>query len=211
MVYFFRRTRFTLDGVFLFGGEAVPHHLLVGEPYLGAERVWPETVQLSWNHGRYELLMCFREPSADEVTAIRQERLRLAAGQYRSVLFWGWQFGSLPWGDSPYSWHFQREADPTLPLPSAEAVSRPLLVILLDSRNGRIRALRLLSLPVFFVTAWEKAMHRQARMKWDAAQYDAELQLLYGMYPTVRLVRELTFVRCQIGRDTPGVESLSLN
>jgi hypothetical protein len=189
----------------------VPHHLLVGEPYLGAERVWPETVQLSWNHGRYELLMCFREPSADEVTAIRQERLRLAAGQYRSVLFWGWQFGSLPWGDSPYSWHFQREADPTLPLPSAEAVSRPLLVILLDSRNGRIRALRLLRLPAFFVTAWEKAMHEQARTKWDAAQYDAELQLLYGMYPTVRLVRELTFVRCQIGRDTPGVESLSLN
>jgi hypothetical protein len=31
------------------------------------------------------------------------------------------------------------------------------------------------------------------------------------MYPTVRLVRELTFVRCQIGRDTPEVESLSLN
>jgi len=178
--------------------------LIVGKPLFGKEKPWPENVQLSWNTGRYELLASWKAPTPAEIEAVRKDALRLVACQYRQVLFWGWKFGNLPWGDSPYSWHLQREVDPDLMLPEEDGKPRSLLIILIDSRNSVVQALRWLSLPTFFTRAWEQAVRRQAAMPWQPEMFDAELQMIYGRYSTRQLIKSLSFASCRVGgQDRP--------
>lgn len=167
------------------------HDYRVGQPYSPTRRGWPEIAQYNYRQGGHELVLFFRSPTSREIRAVRQGAAEFALYHHEDLVVLLYRFGppgeGVPWSDAPYTWHLVPPEQRTLP-PAGDELgpeARALLsVILVDAGTGIVRALRQVSLSPEFTRALHDAIREQAARTWSEPVYDAQVDMLYGRYPT---------------------------
>ncbi|RAS59539.1 hypothetical protein C8D87_114151 [Lentzea atacamensis] len=167
------------------------HRHAVGELYQpGRTHPWPDNVcQWRLSDQGVELLMLYSAPNETEIQDVREGEARFAllAGEHALIL--AHRFGTRPWADTPWQACRQLDAPTGLPLIAAEGHLQ-VIVQLVDSKTGIIKAIRATTWPGRFVEAVRAAMRKQALNASTDAQGGAEINAWYLRYPkTPDLVR----------------------
>ncbi|MDQ4104910.1 MAG: hypothetical protein M3186_14795, partial [Actinomycetota bacterium] len=162
----------------------------VGEPYKPSKTRWPDGVcQWRLSDQGVEMVMFFAAPTDVEINAVKKgdARFALLAGEHALIL--AHRFDPLPWSDTP--WQVCRQTDMPTGVPLVGPDGHLLVtVILVDSNNGIIKAIRGTTWPARFVEAVRAAIRKQALNKSTDAQGAAEINAWYTRYPsTTELVR----------------------
>lgn len=180
------------------------HALRVGAPYVAGRRSWPDGTSLfNVSHGGYQLVCFLAHPSAREIRQYRSPTpCRFGLAGHGPVLFLLYQFGELPWSDSPYTVHLlppdQRQVPDTAGLVEPHAL---LTVTLVDAATGLVRVLRAVTFTPSFTAALHLAIREQAAQLWPGpAAYDAALAEVYRRYPTSADLLATAIARSEGGR-----------
>ncbi len=183
----------------------MPHIYVVGQLYDPRRTEWPERAEYNYRSGEHELRIFFPHLTRPEIDAVARASVRLALyTEGHDLLVLLWRFGDQPWADAPYSW-WRVDENERLPLPEdpPAGLSVPLSIILVESTNGVLRALRVVSPTHDFARALCQAIQRQAATPLDTARYEAHVASLYRRYPTSEVLAAHAQHRCQIGEGTP--------
>lgn len=181
-----------------------PRSLSVGAPYLAGRTTWPDGTSLfSVSPGGYELACFLSAPSAREVRSYRAgSPCRFGLAVHPPVLFLLYQFGELPWSDSPYSIRLLPPERQHLPETAGLEDPHALLtVILVDAATGLVRSIRAVTLSPAFTAALHLAIDDQRTGPWPGpAGYDRALEALYQRYPTSDALLATVTTRTEGGR-----------
>lgn len=168
----------------------------VGKPYNPDMPLWPGN-RAEWrlSEDGVELLLFMAGPTDEEVEDVRAGRSKFAlvAGEHALVL--AYRFGSQPWSDAP--WQACRQTDLTAGLidgPTGQHLT--LMVYLIDSTNGILKAIRMTTWNGDFAGVVSRAIRRQLRNQSTDEQGAAEIAAWYQRYPTTKkLVEHADIVR----------------
>lgn len=170
----------------------------VGKPYNPSRTVWPETPFLRLTEQGTQLLLFYRSPTDQEISAIRVGKASFGwiGSEHTGVL--GFRFQPLPWSDVPYTPHRKSPDDmPGLPEGGDQQLVQ---VVLVDADTGIIRAVRTLTWPERFTKAVRASVQEMLDKPFSPSAADAALDALYARYPdTNQLVRQRADVTCTGG------------
>jgi hypothetical protein len=186
------------------------HRLEVGKPFApGPPR--PEVSEFNWRSPECELIVCFRQPSPDEVEAVRVGPAEFALYHERDQIVLCYRFLAAPgrqsgvsWSDTPY--HIGRlqaagrpaaESTPPPDPGSLSPESRQHLHIILLDEAGIVRVLRTATFSPEFTRALYSAIRDQASRSYDAPAYGHGLDALYGRFATSDQLAAACAVRCR--------------
>jgi hypothetical protein len=176
----------------------------VGKPYNAGKTVWPEMPALRLTAQGTQLLLFYRSPTDQEISAIRTGKASFGwiASELTGVL--AFRFHPLPWADVPYTPH-REQPDDTPGLPEGDEGQLLVQIVLVDADTGIIRALRALTWPERFTKAVRASVQEMLDKPFNAAATDAALDALYARYPqTDQLVRQRADVTCTGGTFEAG-------
>lgn len=167
----------------------------VGEPYNPHIHHWPEGAQFNVRRGGPELLLAFRNVTAQERRAVKANPAQFALFVENTQILLLYHFeGGVPWSDAPFTANkLPQEEQPLLELEDGQHVLFP--VLLLEATTGIIKAIRILSLSTDFMRPLYAAIQQQLAQPFDQAQYDSELARLYTRYPQSALMVEQAVAR----------------
>lgn len=172
--------------------------IAVGEPLDPAKRPRPEGVHYQLEDGGHVVYAFFEDPEEREVNAYRHGKIELAVYIEQPAIFLLMQAGMLPWCDMPYSWHLVPDAHkPAFRVDEQDKLglvgssgSELLTIILADSRNTVVRAIRAVTMPQHVSATIRAEMARQAATPWDARAYDFALaKITSGLETSAMLER----------------------
>lgn len=152
--------------------------------------------QWSLSEDGAELFVFVDAPTTDEVESVRtgSGRFALIAGDHALIL--AHRFGTMPWSDAP--WQACRQIDRTAGLIDVPPGQRlPVLVLLVDSTTGILRAIRLGTWDAAFAVAVSAAIRRQLRNQSTNEQGAAEIAAWYREYPTPEALVERADIACR--------------
>lgn len=181
-----------------------PRSLRIGAPYVSGRTSWSDGTSLfSVSPGGYELACFLARPTAREVRAYRAGSVcRFALADHPPVLFLLYQFGDLPWSDSPYS--IRLLPPDRQQLPDTAGLADPhalLMVILVDAATGLVRVIRAVTFSPAFTTALHLAIAAQQAAPWPGSDgYDRALADLYRRYPSSDDLLATAIARTEGGR-----------
>ena len=76
----------------------------VGKPYNPNKQKWLEASQYSFRSGQHELVLFFRNPTAQEVDAVRRGTAEFALSVELPLIVLCYRFGNgVPWSDASYT------------------------------------------------------------------------------------------------------------
>ncbi len=160
----------------------------VGQPYNAEARgVWPAAgAQWRLSEDGVELVLFLADPAASEVEAVTKGRAKFAlvAGEHALIL--AYRFAPMPWSDAP--WQACRQRDLTAGINPGK--DQAVVVILVDSSTGVVRALRMTAWNAEFAGAVARAIGRQLRNRSTDAQGAAEIEAWYRRYPDSKTLVE---------------------
>jgi hypothetical protein len=168
----------------------------VGKPYNSVVSGWAENAA-EWrlSEDGVQLVLFMADPTAEEVEAVRNGRSKFALTTGEHALILAYRFATQPWSDAP--WQACRQTDLTAGLvavPSGQHLR--LMVILVDSATGIVRAVRMTSWNAEFTAAVRSAIGKQLRNRSTDGQGAAEIRAWYHRYPTTKkLVEHADIVR----------------
>ena len=148
------------------------------------------------------LYVLIRKPTQQEVSQITADSpFKITFTDYKGVGFFGVKFGSLPWGDCPFSPNFYE--NPPVFEKVEEGRGYALNVIFVDTETGTIKTLWRTELGTNFsrlFREWcENSLKRQMSRNW----YDKTVTECYEEYEIRQLVRRAS---CQYERNPHGEE-----
>jgi hypothetical protein len=127
-----------------------------------------------------------------EIEDVRRGPADFALFGDQGVLFFLYRFGSVGWGDCPYSWHLDSVELPELPTGEQRIL---LPVTLAELPANIVRALRAISLSAEFSRALVERIREQAAgAPMDRAAYNAAIDAAYRTH-TVDAMVDRAFVR----------------
>lgn len=112
-----------------------------------------------------------------------------------SVIILTVKIGNLNWMDAPYSVHLSQNLTSMPVIDDGNGIG--LTLILVDSRTGEIKHIRLLGLSTKFSVALCREIDRQKETPFNNTEYNYVLQQLYAAYPTKKIV-QLSSNYCKI-------------
>ena len=130
-----------------------------GELYDPRLRQWPQREEYNWRAGVHELRIFWPQPAPQEIATLTHGLASFALVTEADQLFLLWSLlGVTDWSDLPYAWWRVAPEERTLPFvgPTAQAVD--LDAVLINSRTGRIHAIRQFPLPAAFAGALHQAI-----------------------------------------------------
>lgn len=175
------------------------HVMKVGSLYHPQRRSWPEGAAWVYHGGRYELLLRLEQPSRAETDAVGAGRGALAFFEHESALIGLYRFGenTIPWSDMPMEVHRWAE------MPTGAQV--PISLVLLDARNGLVRALRLMLLPDAFCATLAAAARRAAEA-YDPQRWALDFTAAETSLTSEEMARAATHV-AEHGPKMPGARA----
>lgn len=176
-----------------------PHLYEVGKLYHPDRRKWGENVEYNYRGGAHELRLFYPSPTIMEIEAVRSGEAKFALYPYLDVIFFCFKFGDQPWSDSPYNIHLVGEAERQLPSDVDNADQRALLTtFMIDANTGILKAMRAVSLSSAFTRALHAAIWKQHEQPFPA-DYDAQIQRVYGSHTSNQIANKLAIVKCKGG------------
>jgi hypothetical protein len=178
------------------------HKLQVDKPYIPGRTSWPAGPEYNFRAGTHELRLFFDNLSNREVLDVRRAPAQFGLYVEDPLIVLLYRFGSVGWGDAPYSWWIVPEGQRTLPDTTGFTEPHALMnVILIEATNGLVRALRFVSLSPAFTTALHLVIAEQAAMPpLEPAAYHAAVDAYQRRYPDPTALLPLTRARTDGGR-----------
>lgn len=162
--------------------------LEVGKLYHPDRARWPEGGQFNYRGGQYELLLFYGQPTTREQYDIQRGDYSFAVLVEGDIVIFLYRFGGQNWADCPYSYWMAPEVER---VPPAEVFpGSPLLqVALIDAEDGKVQALRAITLHESAARKLHKAIFLQSQNSpLSRADYDRQVNALY-QHSTDQLLR----------------------
>lgn len=138
-----------------------------------------------------------------EIEDIRRGSCEFAVYQDGYMMFLLYRFGkSFVWSDVSYAWHLVPEEQRDLPLSPQEMSKQTravLSIVLIESTNGIVKAIRLTSLSPDLTKILHGAILYQAREAALPSNYDLLFSNIYRRYPESVLMLPDCLERCEGG------------
>lgn len=178
------------------------HALKVGDLYVPNRKLWPQHVEYNWR-GAHELRLFYKSPTPKEIEDHKKGVAQFAIYPYMNLLFFCWRFGDQPWADGVYHYHLVPSNQRVLPPDPNNADERGLLtVILVNSDNGIIEALRVCSFSPTFTRALHAVIWKQAESApLSNAVIDRMGNRIYGQYSSSQIAQKLAIAKCKAGEE----------
>ncbi len=135
------------------------------------------------------------KPNATEINAFKQgQQLRMAIFIRRKQMIMLFKFGDMPWMDAPF---FPQIEPPFTMSDIEDGMSIATQVMLVDTADGVVKSLRIVSPPTKFARDLVKTIREIADEPFDKRQYASDLIELFEVYSTRMMVSESSFM-CKI-------------
>lgn len=164
-----------------------------GSPYVPTITRWPETAHFNYDpeEGLCQLTIFMPSPSIQDIGTIRRRPGRFGIGMLEGLVFVTYDWPGLK-GDAPYSWHAALRAcllPDTVPLPDIPLEGWPIMIVLVDANTGLVAAWRMTTMSVRVSSALVAAIHDEAAVPFDPAEYVRRVREVYGRTSPVELRR----------------------
>jgi hypothetical protein len=162
--------------------EGLPFQLFViGEPVGSMKGVPKHTTCARFifdTSAMGELFLYVEKPAPSEIKAVQSGKITLGMTKHKGLLFLTWQFGDKDLiMETPYNFHL-RGNDFVFQIPK-EGQGYGINVILVDSSNGIIKALRMFGTSKEWSDDFRNECLVQQKENFDPVAYDNALQLSY--------------------------------
>jgi hypothetical protein len=172
----------------------------VGQPIDPKEQPRAEGVHYQLEDGGHIVYAFFEDPSQSEVSAYRHGKIELAVFVARPVIFLLMQAGTQPWVDAPFSWHLVPDSHkPSFDASEQDMLGRAgssgselLTIIMADSRNTIVRAIRTVTAPEHVTATIRAEMRLQASSPWDVNAFDRAMADATNRYTTEAMLARAT-------------------
>ena len=157
----------------------------VGGLFDQAKTSWTEGMAYNYHAGQHVITLVWPRLTVHEVAAVDQEPLQFAlyAEDDQIVLFL--KLGAASgYQELPFSVWLADADDRTIPAPATPGEHALMMLFLIAAENGRIAAMRCLTISAEMTDALQCAMRRQANSPFDRAAYEQRLATLRQQYPT---------------------------
>ncbi len=163
------------------------HVISIGEPYDPPVSDWPEGCLYNYDMSGHWLYYLFSSPSGVERSSIQRGDAQFGLYVHGPVLFLLHQFGDMPWNDASYCWWHVAEEDRAIPEIS-DSLHALLKVVMVDTDNGLVVALRALTFSAEFTKRLHEAIRYQAEHQWNANHQERLVSQVYSKFTTNDLV-----------------------
>lgn len=161
--------------------------LAVGQPYDPSVLEWPEGCHYNYDRSGHWLHYLFNNPREEERTSIQSGDAQFGLYVHGPVLFLLHQFGDMPWNDASYCWWRVAVEDRAVPEIS-DSLHALLKVVMVDTANGSVVALRALTFSAEFTRRLHEAIRYQAAHQWNAIHQERLVSLVYSKFTINDLV-----------------------
>jgi hypothetical protein len=177
------------------------HLTKVGELFIPGRTQYPEGVRFEYAESGPYLIFTFRNPSPEEIEAVRKGKVELALHETSPVLWILHRIEGLEqWSDCPFSIRIYdgmgRKFDWSEEIEDGKGIG--LNVILVEASTGVLLVQRLVGLSTKFSRELRSAILRQIEQPFSKADYAATVDRIYTNYSTKKLLSWST-VKCKIG------------
>lgn len=146
-----------------------------------------EGMRIGIDNSGATLMINFNAPTKSEIENIQNGDIEYKLLYYHDVIWFLFKFGSENWNEVPYTIHMAPEG---VDIPEIdEGLGLACLLILLDNRNGELKAMRYISFSTEFSKAFKVCIEAQKEKPFDQLSYNLELQNTMNMYSTNQLVK----------------------
>lgn len=152
--------------------------LKIGEYLSGEPEVFKEGLYFEIMEDSMLFTLFFSDPSEDEIERFKYGKLDVGIAKVEDMLFLMLKIGIWSWMDCPYSIHLEKKR-PSLARPM-EGQGFGVLLMMVDSMDGKIRAFRLISLSNSFSNELAEAIEAQPAVK----NYNIKLASIYERFDT---------------------------
>jgi len=154
----------------------------VGEVYSTAHNQYEEGARYTYRNGAHDLVLFWSSPTAAEIAGFRSQPVEVALYSNGPAAFLLYQVKDVcQWSDLAFNVHLVPEAERELPTEPPGERAR-LLITLVDSDDGIIKARRLVSLDKVMTQALRHVMQEQRGQPFNRILYDAAVQDTYGRH-----------------------------
>lgn len=166
------------------GGEI--EYVMVGKRYPGEWKSMQEGGHYSYNAAGHMLQLHLPGATDTEVRDVRAGRAEFALAVEGPVIFLLFRFGRQPWSEAPFSVHLVPKKWRRTTLRTADTGERRnmLRILLIDTRSGILKAIRVCGLSAHFIDAFELALQGQPVSGWAGRDaYDMAIAEVYRRNP----------------------------
>jgi len=158
----------------------------VGQLYNPNVTEWPETATFWYREYGYELVLFWDSPEEGEVQALTENAIEVGLFLNESLIFLIYRIkGGCEWSEAGYAYHMIPKDERLLPdtAQTNDVPDRRFQVVLVDSKTGMVRGIRMLKLGLDFASLIYRTMRTQAQMDFNEAEVNMALERTYELCP----------------------------
>lgn len=177
-------------------------HIEVGKPFAG-HTSYPPGPHYNFDISGHVLRIAAPRLRFREIDDVRRSPCEFAVAVHGPIVFLLYRFGrAIPWSDCPYSWWLVPPEQRQLPARYANGEPHALVtVILIESTDGIVQALRAVTISPALTAALYLAIHQQSETPWVGQDaYQRALDDVYARYPTASALLATARARSAGGR-----------
>ena len=159
--------------------------IAIGDLFAPTRKSWPDgSFELRYFDGNFLLQLCEPHPSSELLHAFRYGAMHIALYAEQGVIFFLFRIeGAWGWSDQPFSVRLVHEEDqgPGDPIGNHYVL---LSVVLVNSRTGRVCALRQVTMSPTFAQAFHKLIENQRTAPFSMEAHCQAIKSVYSTLPT---------------------------
>lgn len=162
--------------------------LEVGKLYQEGLNKIPEGMLFDFNQGGGFLRVVFESPLDNEITQMKQGKIKFGLLEKDGIIFLFLKFGTLAWMDAQYNIELSQPY--TLKELTDESKGCAVQIVLIEGMTGIVKALKLIELSHAMSVSLKELIEKQ--LKNPVFSYDSTLNRISCNYSTENLLKEAT-------------------
>lgn len=133
-----------------------------------------------------DLLVFFNNPNENEIEQFSSgTNFEIRFTELYNIIMITVKIGTLNWMDAPYTPHLSKNLTKLMTPREGEGLA--LRIMLIDSSNGEIKIIRLVTLSERFTRNLFRVVKEQKEKPFDKAEYDVRINRIYSAYSTKKI------------------------
>ncbi|MHB8171192.1 MAG: hypothetical protein ACYDG6_06585 [Thermincolia bacterium] len=161
----------------------------VGELLIPGKTTYPVGAVFEYTPSGPMLVIAFNNPTPQEIEAAKTGQVELALYETDPVIFILHRIKGLEtWSDSPFSIRIYQNLEFDWSEEIQEGQGLGLFIVLIDSRTGIVKALRMVGTSTEFARELRAAILRQLERPFNGDEYDAKIDSIYRAFTSEELL-----------------------